>query len=110
MQAETLAKMKLFNPHWNCCASISISMMHKISSPLLKFKHRRLTFGTIKQRHNVSCGKNQLQRKVQAITSLQSEMTDAVDLIELGAAEGDNEIVAGPNHIFNLLGLRKATA
>ena len=42
----------------------------------------------------MSCGKNQLERQLHAITSLQSEMTDAVDLIELGAAEGDNEIVA----------------
>ena len=38
--------------------------------------------------------KNQLERQLDAITSLQSEMTDAVDLIELGAAEGDDEIVA----------------
>ncbi len=38
--------------------------------------------------------KNQLERKLHAITTLQSEMKDAVDLIELGAAEGDNEIVA----------------
>ena len=38
--------------------------------------------------------KNQLERQLQAITSLQGEMTDAVDLIELGVAEGDNEIVA----------------
>ena len=38
--------------------------------------------------------KNQLERQLNAITSLQSEMTDAVDLIELGAAEGDDEIVA----------------
>ena len=38
--------------------------------------------------------KNQLERQLQAITCLQSEMTDAVELIELGAAEGDNEIVA----------------
>jgi peptide chain release factor 2 len=38
--------------------------------------------------------KNQLERQIQAITSLQGEMTDAVDLIELGTAEGDAEIVA----------------
>ena len=38
--------------------------------------------------------KNQLERQLDAITSLQSEMTDTVDLIELGAAEGDDEIVA----------------
>ena len=38
--------------------------------------------------------KNQLEKQLDAITSLQSEMTDAVDLIELGAAEGDDEIVA----------------
>ena len=46
----------------------------------------------IKQKHNVSCGKN--RTPVACHTSLQSEMADAVDLIELGAAEGDNEIVA----------------
>ena len=33
--------------------------------------------------------KNQLERQLNAIKFLQSEMTDAVDLIELGAAEGD---------------------
>ena len=37
---------------------------------------------------------NQLERQLHAITSLQSEMTDAVDLIELGVVEGDDEIVA----------------
>ena len=43
---------------------------------------------------NVMREKNQLERQIQAITSLQGEMTDAVDLIELGTAEGDAEIVA----------------
>ena len=38
--------------------------------------------------------KNQLERQIRAITSLQDEMTDAVGLIELGTAEGDDEIVA----------------
>ncbi|MGA1782948.1 MAG: peptide chain release factor 2 [Candidatus Puniceispirillaceae bacterium] len=37
--------------------------------------------------------KNRLERKLSVIDSLQSEMDDAVELLELGAAEGDNEIV-----------------
>ena len=47
--------------------------------------------------------KNQLERQLDAITSLQSEMTDAVDLIELGAAEGDDEIVAEAEATLTLL-------
>ena len=37
--------------------------------------------------------KNWLERQLLVIDSLQSEMDDAVELLELGAAEGDNEIV-----------------
>ncbi|MDA0357475.1 MAG: peptide chain release factor 2 [Proteobacteria bacterium] len=37
--------------------------------------------------------KNRLERQLSVIDSLQSEMDDAVELLELGAAEGDNEIV-----------------
>ena len=37
--------------------------------------------------------KNRLERQLLVIDSLQSEMDDAVELLELGAAEGDNEIV-----------------
>ena len=47
--------------------------------------------------------KNQLERQLNAITSLQTEMTDAVDLIELGAAEGDDEIVAEAEAILSSL-------
>ena len=38
--------------------------------------------------------KNRLERQLDVIDSLQNEMDDAVGLIELGTAEGDNEIVA----------------
>ena len=38
--------------------------------------------------------KNKLERELHTIMSLQSEMKDAVDLLELGEVEGDNEIVA----------------
>ncbi|MFZ9134917.1 MAG: peptide chain release factor 2 [Candidatus Puniceispirillaceae bacterium] len=37
--------------------------------------------------------KNRLERQLSVIDSLQSEMDDAIELLELGAAEGDNEIV-----------------
>ena len=38
--------------------------------------------------------KNRLQRQIDAITSLQAELDDAVGLIELGEMEGDEEVVA----------------
>ena len=38
--------------------------------------------------------KNRLERQLTMITSLQSEMEDAVGLIELGEAEGDQDVVA----------------
>ena len=47
--------------------------------------------------------KNQLERQLDAITSLQSQMLDAVDLIELGTAEGDDEIVAEAESILSSL-------
>ena len=47
--------------------------------------------------------KNQLERQLDAITSLQREMTDAVDLIELGAAEGDHEVVSEAETILSSL-------
>ena len=37
--------------------------------------------------------KNRLERQLSVIDSLQSEMDDAIELLELGAAEGDNEII-----------------
>ena len=38
--------------------------------------------------------KNRLQRQIEAITALQTELDDAVGLIELGEMEGDEEVVA----------------
>ena len=38
--------------------------------------------------------KNRLERQLTMITSLQSEMEDAVGLIELGEIEGDQDVVA----------------
>jgi len=38
--------------------------------------------------------KNRLERQLEMITTLQSELDDAVGLIELGEAEGDMEVVA----------------
>jgi len=38
--------------------------------------------------------KNQLQRQIEIITTLQSELDDAAGLIELGEMEGDQEVVA----------------
>jgi peptide chain release factor 2 len=38
--------------------------------------------------------KNRLERQLKMITTLQSELDDAVGLIELGEAEGDLEVVA----------------
>jgi peptide chain release factor 2 len=38
--------------------------------------------------------KNRLQRQIEAITSLQSELDDAAGLIELGEMEGDADVVA----------------
>ena len=38
--------------------------------------------------------KNRLQRQIEAITALQTELDDATGLIELGEMEGDEEVVA----------------
>ena len=38
--------------------------------------------------------KNKLQRQVDMITSLQTELNDAVELIELGEMEGDTDVVS----------------
>ena len=38
--------------------------------------------------------KNRLQRQIEVISSLQSELDDATGLIELGEMEGDAEVVA----------------
>ncbi|MGB1356604.1 MAG: PCRF domain-containing protein, partial [Candidatus Puniceispirillaceae bacterium] len=38
--------------------------------------------------------KNRLQRQIDVIRSLQTELDDAVGLIELGEMEGDDEVVA----------------
>ena len=38
--------------------------------------------------------KNKLQRQVDMITSLQAELNDAVELIELGEMEGDTDVVS----------------
>ena len=38
--------------------------------------------------------KNKLQRQVEMITSLQTELNDAVELIELGEMEGDTDVVS----------------
>ena len=38
--------------------------------------------------------KNRIERQITQIQSLQSEMDDAAELIELGAMEGDEEVVA----------------
>ena len=38
--------------------------------------------------------KNKLQRQVEMIVSLQTELNDAVELIELGEKEGDSDVVA----------------
>ena len=51
----------------------------------------------------MSCGKKTSLNVSYAITSLQSEMIDAVDLIELGTAEGDNEIVIEAEAILSSL-------
>ena len=47
--------------------------------------------------------KNRLERQLTMITSLQSEMEDAVGLIELGEIEGDQDVVADKRQLESLL-------
>jgi len=47
--------------------------------------------------------KNRIERQLSVIDNLQSEMDDAVELLELGAAEGDDEIVIDAEEILSKL-------
>ena len=47
--------------------------------------------------------KNKLQRQVDMITSLQTELNDAVELIELGEMEGDADVVAEAEEVIAAL-------
>ncbi|MBL6596414.1 MAG: peptide chain release factor 2 [Candidatus Puniceispirillum sp.] len=47
--------------------------------------------------------KNRIERQLSVIDNLQSEMDDALELLELGAAEGDDEIVIDAEEILSKL-------
>ena len=95
MQAETLAKIEVIQ------SSLELLRRHvnfddaQDRLAALEAQTTASDFWNDREKaQSVMREKNQLERQLHAITSLQSEMTDAVDLIELGAAEGDNEVVA----------------
>ena len=95
MQAETLAKieviqtsLELLRKHMNFGDAQDRLAALEAQTTAADFWNDQAVAQRVMQE------KNQLERQLDAITSLQSEMTDAVDLIELGAAEGDDEIVA----------------
>lgn len=94
MQAETLAKIEVIQ------TSLELLRKHvnfndaKDRLAALEAQTTAADFWNDQEvAQRVMREKNQLERQLDAIASLQSEMTDAVDLIELGAAEGDDEIV-----------------
>ena len=104
MQAETLAKIEIIQ------SSLELLRKH------VNFDYAQDRLITLEalttapdfwndqpEAQRVMREKNQLERQLRAITSLQSEMTDAVDLIELGTAEGDNEIVIEAEAILSSL-------
>ena len=104
MQAETLAKIEIIQ------SSLELLRKH------INFDYAQDRLVTLEalttapdfwndrpEAQRVMREKNQLERQLHAITSLQSEMIDAVDLIELGTAEGDNEIVIEAEAILSSL-------
>ena len=104
MQAETLAKIDIIK------SSLELLRKH------VNFDYAKDRLVTLEaqttasdfwndqtEAQRVMREKNQLERQLYIITSLQREMTDAVDLIELGAAEGDYEIVAEAEAILSSL-------
>lgn len=95
MQAETLAKIEVIK---SALALLRKHVNFDVATARLDQLNTQTTMADFWNdqavAQNVMREKNQLERQLNAIKSLQNEMTDAVDLIELGTAEGDNEIVA----------------
>ena len=95
MQAETLAKIEIIQ------SSLELLRKHisfDDASDRLAALEAQTTVSDFwndqAEAQRVMREKNKLERQLNAIMSLQSELTDAVELIELGAVEGDIEIVA----------------
>ena len=95
MQAETLAKIEIIQ------SSLELLRKHvnfdDAQDRLAALEAQTTASDFWSDQAEAQCvmrEKNKLERQLHAITSLQSEMKDAVDLLELGAVEGDNEIVA----------------
>ena len=95
MQAETLAKIEIIQ------SSLELLRKHvsfdDAQDRLAALEAQTTASDFWNDQAEAQCvmrEKNKLERQLHAIMSLQSEMKDAVDLIELGAIEGDNEIVA----------------
>ena len=94
MQAETLAKIEIIK------ASLQLLRKH-VNSDVAMVRLTELNVQTTSvdfwndqtNAQSIMREKNKLEHQLDTIKSLQDEMTDAVDLIELGLAENDKEIV-----------------
>ena len=95
MQAETQAKidiisstLELLRKHINFDEAVARLDDLEAQTTLPDFWNDQ----TVAQ--NVMREKNQLERQINLIKGMQTEMDDCVDLIELGLAEGDEDVVS----------------